>query len=325
MKNQREKFRELGRVLLSNETGPAELRAAVHELFDLLSHIVGYDDREVSGEQRSDTFLSAGKAISFQGAARCLWEFARTSKFLRGVAAAIRVAQQRFPGERIRLVEAGCGPFALLALPLATQFSSDELSFTLLDIHQHSLDAARQIVDALGLASYVVSYVRADASTWRCTEAQRPHVIVSETMQQGLRKEPQVTITRHLAPQLLPGGLFVPESIVLDFALLACPLSPDGVPQMRLQRHKELMNFSAETSNQMFAGEFVMPEEVTKGSRPSLCTTIRVFADIVLQDNECSLTLPIILRDLPTVPGARISYAYQVSAVPGMDFSVVTT
>ena len=140
--------------------------------------------------------------------------------FLRGVDAALRAAQARFPGERLRFLEAGRGPFALLALPLATRFGPEEVGFTLLDIHAHSLDAARKIIEALGLEAYVDEYIEADAATWRCLEDRRPHVVVSETMQNGLKNEPQVAITRNLAPQRLPGGFFLPEAVSLDFPCL---------------------------------------------------------------------------------------------------------
>lgn len=312
-------FQAVCAPLFSATAWPGEQREAVHGLFDLLAGIVGYDDDTPRESETRDTYLPSGKAIAFQGAARCLWEYVRTSKFLRGVELALRTAQARFPGQRLRLLEAGCGPFALLALPLATRFRPEEVGFTLLDIHAQALAAARRIVQTLGLEAYVDDYVQADAATWRCPEDRRPHVIVSETMQNGLKNEPQVMITENLAPQRLAGGHFLPEAVTLDFALLVARRGENDVTTQDIQRIARLYELTPDEPTRLATGRFTLPDSLPAGARPAIATRIRVFGDILLDDNECSLTLPLRRKEWSgCAAGDVVEFAYRRGPQPGM-------
>lgn len=319
-------FRNICAPLFSESAFPGEQLATAHQLFDLLSGIVGYDDTAPTRTEVTDIFLPTGKAIAFQGAARCLWEYARTSKFLRGVEAALREAQRRFPGQRLRLLEAGCGPFALLALPLACRFEPGEVGFTLLDVHERSLSAARRIVETLGLADYVEGYVRTDAATWRCPEAKRPHVVVSETMQNGLKNEPQLAITRNLAPQRLPGGLFLPEAVALDFSLLTHHRDNNEVPISRSHPVATVFELTPDNPEAALSGRITLPTPLPSNAIPVINTRIRVYGDICLDENECSLTIPIPIRTLPVLAAGQVlDYAYLWHPRPRMHFSTMAT
>ncbi len=289
----------------------------------MLAEITNYNDAVPSPTQSQDSFLPSGKAISFQGAARCLWEFTRSSKFLQGIKAAIRAAQLRFPGERIRLLEAGCGPFALLALPLAARFSPAELSFVLLDIHPHSLEAVQKIVQALELEAYVEDYIQTDAATWQCPDELRPHIIVSETMQNGLKNEPQVMITDNLAPQIRAQGFFLPESVTLDLAWISYVPDEQGVPLPQIRRIAPLYELNPYHLQAPTSGTVRIPDGLPTQGQAMIATHIQIFGDIALHDFECSLTLPQRYKPIAQArSGDTVGYCYQRGEKPGLQLTL---
>src|SRR5438270_11481631 len=205
-------------------------RAAVTSLDRLFREITGLRENTADLRDRSATSVPAGSAISPLDAARCLLDPRRTAVFLRGVYAAIQEAQRRFPGEVIHVLYAGCGPFAPLCLPLLPLLVGQPVHFTLLDVHARSIESVREILTALQLAENVDCMV-CYATHYRNPDNRPLHVVVSETMQRALEKEPQVAILMNTAPQLTPGGVMVPEMIAVDAVLtdLSKALGGDGV------------------------------------------------------------------------------------------------
>jgi hypothetical protein len=144
--------------------------------------------------------------------ARCL----RTAIFIRGLRDAIGEAGRRFPGERIDVIYAGTGPFAVLALPLMTILSPN-VRFTLIDCHEESLRSVRTLVDYFGFERFVRAIIGADASVYK--HRATVHIVVAEIMQQALGVEPQVAVFRNLGTQLCANGILVPERVTVDLVL----------------------------------------------------------------------------------------------------------
>lgn len=270
------------------------------------------------------TRLDTGEAISPQRAVLCLREHWRTAVFLRAVDAAVEAARRQFPGEVLHLVEAGCGPAAPMALAMAARHPPEVLQVTLIDIHASSLAAARRLAAELGLDRSIRDTLGADASQVRFAESDRPHVIVAEVLRRALKKEPQVAVTRALAPQLRPGGFFLPERIEITVGELLRPQAEQPGDNWRtLGRAFTLDAYGAgelevDTAGRLAGGTIEMSGAALE--RLQLFTELQVFRDHRLRPFDCSLTMPEPLR----WPGGRgaaggvIEFAYEISGDPGL-------
>ena len=343
-----EQLRQLTDVLLLS-ANQGELDDAALKLHALLSLISGMNnDREDSSDSLS-IVLPIGEAISPRDAARCLVDSARTAKFLRGISAALLAARQRFPDGPVEILYAGCGPFATLAIPLTTRFKADQIRFTLLDIHARSLESARRVIEAFGMEDYVLQYVQSEAASY--VHPRPLHMVITETMQKALSKEPQVAITLNLAPQLCPGGIFIPERVTIDAYLCApdkepVPGSRDrdetasatrraGGARVKLGRVFELTAENAiglaKMSGQgrryaeayLLAAAIDLPKEITEGLRLALSTTITVFEMMTLGEYESGLTHPLWFYDFGGAGGAgRIVFQYCLRGEPGFKWQI---
>lgn len=320
--------------LTLDHLGP--LRQVAHDLHSLLSQVAGIKDDYDSPMDPADTapvMLPSGKAIDPVSAARCLLDFARTSKFLRGIHEALLAARQRISSRPVEVLYAGCGPLAPLAVPLMTRFAADEVRFTLLDVHQRSLDAARRIVGTFGFGAHVREYVCADAAAYRHPQASPPDIVIAETMQRALAKEPQVAVTLNLAPQLAAGGIFIPERIIVD-ACLFNPAAPfqtamDTAEPAPLEHERTvlatLIKLDLESVPRLLkegipAVRARLPAQTQPPWRLMLRTRVTVFGSHGLDENDSGITLPHIGRELDLLqPTDEVEFRYRLGKLPGFE------
>ena len=313
---------------------PGQLRAAAIELHAMFSRLSGIHDTSPHPADTQSTHLPAGVAIDPLSAARCTLDFARTTKFLRGIRRAVVVARQRFPAQPIEILYAGCGPFAPLAIPLMTQFKSDEVQFTLLDFHQRSLDSARRLVETLGLDAHVCGFVQADAATYVHPSERPVHVVITETMQRALTKEPQVAITLNLVPQLCSGGILIPERITVDACLFDpttefqnVPAGSDTEPATMPERVRitlgrllelDIASVPRLRDNGFPAVRVELPATIERPLQMILRTEVTVFESIILGDHESGITSPHLVGEIDTLePGSAVVFRYEPGSMPG--------
>ena len=331
-------LKRIAREIVDPEKATADLipvAEALRDMFERRAHFRADDGRDLGAGQ---TRLDSGLAISPSLAAMCLRELARTLAFIRGLHGAIEDAL--IPGRPVRVLYAGCGPYALLAVPLMTIFPSGQVKFALLDIHRESLDHALALIDSFGLGDYVENVICADAAHYRIPQEKLPEVIVSETMAVCLRNEPQVAIARNLLAQA-PQALMVPQLVRVE----ACLLNPSrefvvmpsdyvgdfpepdrdrvALGQVFALDAAAIRSWEGVTGDRLPAGQVRIPAPLEGRYVPNLLTRIAVYGKTRLQDYDCSLTLPRPISKKRCFSGGEtLHFHYRLGAHPGLDFEL---
>jgi len=334
--------------ILDESNSAACLHDALDQFSQICSDASGIVPDASFDSWADDTFLDGGMAINPQAAAYCIKDYQRSVMFIRGVYAAIKVAQERFVDTPIKILYAGCGPFATLLLPLIGQFKSGELDIHLLDIHQESLDSIKRLINYFGFNNYTINLLQGDACSYQHPNAL--HLIIAETMQKSLEQEPQFAVTANLAPQLDPQGIFIPKKIEVALCLAqwesekelfkrinnidsealikAGKRHPIGTIFTLLPEHAAAQmseaSYNKGTSKLELSPQAVqIPSVGNLESYDALMfTRIQVFEQYHLKDYEADLTLPHKCYDLsPLKNGATYRICYQLGNYPRFDLS----
>ncbi|MDG2272187.1 MAG: hypothetical protein P8L39_07785 [Halioglobus sp.] len=334
-------------IILDETSSPKELRDAVDAFALLCSQITSIRPDPSFDAWAHDSFLENGVAINPQAAALCALDYQRSVVFIRGIYAAIKTLRLRFPGTRLEILYAGCGPFATLLLPLLDRVSPGDIELSLLDFHQQSLDSVSLLLTHFGLRNHAVKFIKADACKYN--HARKLHLIIVEAMQKSLEQEPQFAITANLAPQLIPAGIFIPERIDVSLYLADLEHEQKLINQSEISGANELKKNArryllarvcnlnpAQASGDMrrtqthsvAIGPELAPIIVTipraakfAQSDAALFTRIRVFEQYGLKDYESQITLPLKCYDLvPLTGGDRYEVSYQLGRYPRFNF-----
>jgi hypothetical protein len=275
------------------------------------------------------THLDGGIALSSQHALDCLRDPLRTVRFLQGTYLAIRDASFLFPNEKITLLYAGCGPGAPLIIPLLGLFDPSELSITLLDINKSSIDSVNSLIKSLDISSYFEAVILDDAISYQHPKSQSLHIVLSETMDKALTKEPQVRITQNLASQLSDGGIFLPESIQVytehsfysnepyfDIYKNVLALGPTIETQGLQHLFSITKSINAEAPFVYTSDAIFIPENF--GLFPDIC----IFAQIIIYKNaklskaESLISNPHCLRSLYSLNAQKYTLQYSTKDIP---------
>lgn len=312
-------------ALLSPVMDYSGIREASLSLKKLFSEVVAFDEMESVNQPNIPT--KTGIAIAPRWAASCLIDIIRTRKFLLGIRDAIEERLNMNPGRPVTVLYAGTGPFATLITPLITVFRPAQLQMVLMEINPVSIRYLQKIIQQFDMEDYLIDLVQADAVTWSIPGNQQPDIIVSETMNNGLQKEPQVSIAANLLSQCSRNPVLIPELIKVDVCLMGNTIDhPEDIILL-----KTLLELDAETAVRIKNNPENVPALspgiiVTIPGLPDyqynqlvLCTFIRVFGQHSLGFNESGLTIAHILRMTDSFKKypVRLLFQYHIESNPG--------
>lgn len=293
------------------------------------------------------TALAAGHALAPADAARCVLDHARTACLVRALDA--RIAARVAQGGAVRVLYAGCGPLAPLALLLARRWRGRGVTFDLLDIHAQSIETARHLFACADASDTLGRVLCADATTLRLDASKAPHILVVEVMQRALMREPQVAVVANLLPQCAPGAALVPETITVDAVLgdpgqaFASSLSDRGDAGPGRASHDispfpaRLLELSPRTVPALAAAirsgaealpEIVLrvPQDLDEAPGILLATRIEAGPGEVLQGHGSGLTMPLFVAQLGRLAaGESLAFAYRFGRDPGFAVRRVET
>lgn len=258
-------------------------------------HIDAFNDylRRISHQEVFNAFsvfddipVNGGRAIAPAHAANVLTDATRTCTFIRGLHDAITELKQRFSDERpLRILYAGTGPFAALALPSMAVFPPKDVQFDLLEIQDISLRNARRVLEICGFKPHCGHFWEEDATEFKPNR--RYHAIITETMGPALGEEPQIKIMENLQGALIEGGIMIPEEIRLGLMLFKNTTDERRFPGLWVWPPR-----NGETSDRITMTcpfEFREREEVVVASYAEL----DVFGENRLTLGDCLLSDPI--------------------------------
>lgn len=275
------------------------------------------------------TIINGGIALSSKHALDCLKDYLRTSRFLKGIYEAMIDHVQTFPTIKMEILYAGSGPAAPLVIPLLYLFEPEQLSVTVIDINKASIDSVKVIIDHLNLNTYFTNVLLTDATQYHHPEDESLHLIISETMDKGLIKEPQIQIMQNLAPQLSIGGTFIPEkiSIFKERSFFAkenmFEISKDiDFKEKRINKSDREHLFSitkdiaAKPVFSYKSDTYKVPQDFTTLPDITVYAEVTIYKGEILHKNHSLLSNPVCIQSLHSVMGEQYYLTHTTEGIP---------
>lgn len=318
-------------AILLADSESAEIKAAL-ALADLYENLLNKHSEASLFKDTEETFLEGGVALASQYALDCLRDPLRTTRFIAGTYEAIADQLRTQKTGKIKLLYAGCGPAAPLALPFLHRFKPEQLQIVLLDITESSLKVVRKLVKELDLQDYIADYILADAITYEHPKGDPLDIIVSETMDKGLSREPQVRIMQNLVPQLAPGGKFIPQAIDLYGEFTFYGKEPyfdlgkkmdDLPPLYNTFNRQKLFTIDSRINNDAvfkFVSDAVkIPEDLSKTPDAAVFAEIQVYKERILPKAKSLISNTLCIRSLVGKENESFKYYYNSEGTPGWE------
>ena len=185
-----------------------------------------------------------------------------------------------------------------------------------LDIHQTNVTALKKVACWLDIDNEGLAIALADATQWAPEETQFD-IIISETMNTFLQREPQVRIFANLYQFLNANGDLIPQEIRTSIEV-------EPVIGGKMQRYSQdlliLDRNSCSRINQGDTEDFfhtlTLPDSDSIYQKINLNTDLRVYNEHVLGLDDCSLNIQRHRVSIACAPGQRIELEYKVSEDP---------
>ncbi len=289
-----------------------------------------------SQSNKTDLHFKNGIAISTSYAALCVDDIIRTRQFIRGLYYAVQKTRENKSGA-VRVLYAGTGPFATLALPLMSHFKPDALQFIFLEVNTSTIEYLNLVINELDIREYVDAIICADATTFNLTDVLPVDILISETMQHALVKEMQVPIMLNLVKQLPKETILIPKNISLELSYLRtdAQMILNEKPHLRYRKIQTIMDFNSQFiedyNNEKGIGDDIIPlcqnvdfreENTEQYDKLAINTSINIFENEWILPDQSGLTIPKIILNLENAHSdkSKISLYYNFQSEPIFEY-----
>lgn len=209
-------FTQLMQVSLPRE-------AVIDLLLEIEQRLLSDTNSISDGVNSNDIGLNTGNAINTNLAGKCFKDFVRTYTFMLGT---YQCVQEKLKyTQSVEILYAGTGPYATIILPLLYLLKSENISITTLEINETTYEQCKVHLQKLNKGKYFNENLLINAMAY--SPQFSFDIIISETMDKALCREPQLAIFSHLHQFLKPKGNLIPECISVDLFATSMLLEKD--------------------------------------------------------------------------------------------------
>jgi hypothetical protein len=337
---------DLVSVILNETKKFGDIKKSIDELYVKYHRITSIDGKPKNNSINHGVALPFGETLSTPLAAGCIFDYVRTTKFLRGIKKGIDKFLTQYPDEAVNILYAGSGPFATLISPLLPLYDKNYIKVDVIEYHQESIDHLNEIISQLKLTEYFGDIFQGDAAEYKNEANKKYDIIIAECMRHALIIEGQVGITLNLSKYLSNEGVMIPNKIKVNTLLGNVSYEISTVDSrirsyfFNLRRknaikrrinlgeiicldknsHKEFKYL--DDSRMRIEGKIIeIPKRIGKMVDIIYETKIEITDGVILDEqDESGLTRPFYEKDFPVAkPGMKIRFDYQMGPNPRFD------
>jgi predicted RNA methylase len=270
--------------------------------------VILHKNSEYSGNHTYDNIpLNQGIAVNCKLASDCFDDYLRTYSFMLAVFQCISQKTKQ-DSKKVRILYAGTGPFLSIILPSIFLFSSDQISITTLEINETSYNYSKKLILNFGKTDYFEANLYQNALTFDTN--QKFDIIISETMDKALTREPQIAIFSNLVKLLKPDGNLIPQSIKIHLVASSIKLEKnvdfycctDKKTRELNNEHRQFIKTIMEANRQFYETAKLIESESlylttistsqikTELNELLLLTEVQLNEDLILKEDDSWLT-----------------------------------